>query len=334
MASYLGQVLVLFTLLASALAARHTTHLQHQTASRNHASALHKSLAALLGSNNPAPEKAEKDETSSTSEAPAPAADPSSSSDDKGSVTSIALDSEKQVSALQEGAKDVRSSTDTVYNQLGRVSDEFAHIREDDEQHVHKLLLNVNLRDQLREKLMKAADTLRADDDLLTSQIAAVKAQQGSNATSPALGLISLDASMVSTAGFLAKQASGQNLTAEEDLAKSALNTLETLDQQIAKVRAKDKEEVLALETNAKNRDMLKAVIKRQQDQLLADTSTLEGNLDQIKDLAAPPVAATQSPAVVAAAAVEPAPAEQPAPVPDNSARVSAMEDPSDPGYD
>lgn len=342
MASSLSQVLLLVTLLAStALGAKHTSYLQHSSTASRRSSALHKSLASLLGAKG---EKEEaKGETSSNAEAQTPAADDSSSGgssssssdggDSGGSVTTIGLDSEKQVSTLQEGA--------TVYSQLDQVSQEFAQIRVDDEQHVHKLLLNVNLRDQLRERLMKASETLRADDDLLTSQVAAVKEahQGGSNATTPSapLGLISLNQAVMTSAGFLARQAGGQNLTAEEDLAKSALATLDTLDQQIANVRAKDKAEVQALQANAKNRDMLKGVIKKQQDQLFSDTSVLEGNLDQIKELAAPPAVATAAP-VVAAAAVDPAPVEQQAaPISvggTNDGRQSAMEEPSDPGYD
>merc|ERR1719487_923171 len=95
------------------------------------------------------------------------------------------------------------------------------------------------------------------------------------------------------TFGFLAKTgatkmnaSSGDVLALDEGLAKTAMGSLSELEQEVAEVRRKDEEEVAALEANAKQRDMLKGVIKKQQEQLAADSSILDGSLEQIQTLA------------------------------------------------
>ena len=223
---------------------------------------------------------------------------------------------QNQASASSESA---HTDEAALYGQLSTLSDEFAAIRKDDELHVRKLLAHVKLREKLQQRLEEQQKTLRADDELLTQRIQSVEAfETGANSTSgeqPGSSLSLLQNAQTQEFGFLSKaEAARVNASLEmqarsEDLAKTALASIATLEKQLELVRSKDHEEVQALESNAKKRETLKNLIKKQQEQLSEDAEGLEGSLTQIEHLATPEEAAAAAVAPAAATADATAPA-------------------------
>jgi len=213
-----------------------------------------------------------------------------SSSGPKGAVESIHLDSEKQmISTIQEEKK----------------GNDYASIQKDDESHVHKLLFHVELRDKLRQRLKQEVNTITADDGILANLVNTLKGENnksisiGGSGGEPSLDLLALNLNLTTLTdlpaealGFLEKKTMDQqsaNRTSEEELARSALGSLQALEQQITNLRSKDAEEVDALQRNAKNREKLKEVVRKQQEQLQQDANSLGSSLDQVRDLAVPP---------------------------------------------
>lgn len=211
------------------------------------------------------------------------------------------------VSLLDQTQEATVTGAAQVYKQLGSLGDEFAQIREDDASHVARILGHVNLREELRKKLALVQQTLRDDNELLTSEAGKVHPQTPANETGlPVDQLSFLNTGSKRTrlhrgevqdevAGFLAKHASDSGIalvaiTAEEEqLANRAVASLDTLEQQLAEVRKRDEEEVSALRANAHDRQSLKAVIGKQQAQLSSDMSLLGDSLEKIVLLATPP---------------------------------------------
>jgi len=226
------------------------------------------------------------------------------------------------VALLDQSATQQQTGEQMVYGQLRSLKEEFAEIRKDDDTHISRIQGHVELRDQLRKKLALVQQTLKEDNQLLTSE--AGKVQQQGNQTQipkPLVSLLSLGSQVqtkierdvhAEVAGFLAKHAldsgaadlAGTLSEEEQHLASSAIASLDLLDQQLDGVRKRDEEEVAALHANAVDRQNLEAVIAKQQAQLTEDVTELGGSLENIVKLVNPP---TEAPPAEAAAVADPA---------------------------
>lgn len=195
--------------------------------------------------------------------------------------------------ATDAQASSVEAIKTSAYGQLADLKTEFEKLKEDDDVHIHKLLFNVKLRDRLRKKFLQEQETLRADDELLTMQIIdTVKETHHGNLTAEDLQKLGLNDTHTTTASLLATSIDEGKMNPEDaERAKGAMASLVTLDAQIAQVRAKDQEEIHALESNAKHREKLRSLIEKQEEQLSLDATSLLDSLDSVEQLAGGPKA-------------------------------------------
>ena len=127
---------------------------------------------------------------------------------------------------------------------------------------MHKLLFHVELRDKLRQRLKQEVNTITADDGILANLVNTLKGENnksisiGGSGGEPSLDLLALNLNLTTLTdlpaealGFLEKKTMDQqsaNRTSEEELARSALGSLQALEQQITNLRSKDAEEVVS----------------------------------------------------------------------------------------
>jgi len=205
--------------------------------------------------------------------------------------------------------------TALAFSQLSSLDTEFKELHADDESHVRQLTYNVHLREQLREKLQKAQEQLAQDNEQLaerTMQIASksegVAPSHGDNAQAPAQpaenGANETFAALLLEAAVVSRRNRELN---NAQIATQALNRVKALLDDVSALRARDDEELKALHANAQSRDALNQKIVERSDQLQQDTTMLQTDLGQIRDLVSKDSSSSASDAAPTAPTEEPA---------------------------
>jgi len=186
---------------------------------------------------------------------------------------------------------EARNVTKIAFGQITDLGTEFHQLREDDQNHVKQLGVDIHLREHLEQELHEAEERLEHDNDELAQETTGIgvaaapgdevkMAQGGSGESPPAL-----------------VQAKSIKVQAETDqIALATARDVKTLNADINTLHIRDVDQVKALRGNAETRSALSAQIAREREELLADSGGLATNLGQIRELVAPSQAAPADP--------------------------------------
>jgi len=183
------------------------------------------------------------------------------------------------------------NETALAFSQLSALDTEFKELHADDASHVRQLKYNVQLREQLQEKLRQARDQLAQDNEHLAERTmeiiaggeAALQAHSDdsqpevdSNGANETFAALLLEAAVTSRRNREVNNA---------QIAAQAEARVKSLVEDIAALRTKDEEELQALRANADNRNALRKKIEERSDQLHQDTDLLVQDLGSIRNI-------------------------------------------------
>eukprot|EP00746_Dinoflagellata_sp_MGD_P114033 gnl/MRDRNA2_/MRDRNA2_50662_c0_seq1.p1 gnl/MRDRNA2_/MRDRNA2_50662_c0~~gnl/MRDRNA2_/MRDRNA2_50662_c0_seq1.p1 ORF type:complete len:309 (-),score=72.14 gnl/MRDRNA2_/MRDRNA2_50662_c0_seq1:52-978(-) len=194
---------------------------------------------------------------------------------------SLAASSASNQQLVQSQAQNVASRvTKIAFGQITNLGSEFKQLREDDEVHVRQLGVDVHLREHLQQQLHEAEERLAVDNTELAQETQDIVAGPSRSSGVPANSTddLALPPAFVQTESFTANVPTDQ-------IALATARDVQAIDAHITSLRARDANEVKALQGNAQMRGALGMQIAKERDELMANSESLAVNLGQIRNL-------------------------------------------------